>query len=53
MINTDLNKKLRDILNDGNCYNPATIFNPLSARMASDVGFKLGIIPGRIISLDY
>ena len=53
MINTDMNTKLRDLLNDGNCYNPATIFNPLSARIAGDVGFKLGIIPGRIISLDY
>jgi len=53
MISKSLNAKLRELLNDGNCYNPATIFNPLSARLAGDVGFKLGIIPGKIISLDY
>ena len=53
MINTDLNTKLRELLNNGNCYFPATIFNPLSARIAGDVGFKLGIIPGRILSLDH
>ena len=53
MISTSLSTRLRELLNDGNCYNPATIFNPLSARLAGDVGFKLGIIPGKIISLDY
>jgi len=53
MISKNLSAKLRELLNDGNCYNPATIFNPLSARLAGDVGFKLGIIPGKIISLDY
>tara|TARA_Y100000590_G_scaffold364139_1_gene422305 strand:+ start:60800 stop:61654 length:855 start_codon:yes stop_codon:yes gene_type:complete len=53
MINKDLNKKLKKLLLDDKCYNPATIFNPLSARMAADVGFELGIIPGKIISLDY
>ena len=53
MISKSLNAKLRELLNDGNCYNPATIFNPLSARLSGDVGFKLGIIPGKIISLDY
>jgi len=53
MISKNLSAKLRELLNDGNCYNPATIFNPLSARLSGDVGFKLGIIPGKIISLDY
>ena len=53
MISTSLSTKLRELLNDGNCYNPATIFNPLSARIAGDVGYKLGIIPGKIIALDY
>ena len=53
MINTSLSTKLRELLIDGNCYNPATIFNPLSARLAGDVGFKLGIIPGKIVALDY
>ena len=53
MINTSLSTRLRELLIDGNCYNPATIFNPLSARLAGDVGFKLGIIPGKIVALDY
>jgi hypothetical protein len=45
MISTNLNKKLKDLLLDRNCYNPATIFNPLSARMAEQIGFKIGIVP--------
>ena len=53
MISTNLSTRLRELLIDGNCYNPATIFNPLSARLAGDVGFKLGIIPGKIVALDY
>ena len=53
MISTNLSNRLRELLIDGNCYNPATIFNPLSARLAGDVGFKLGIIPGKIVALDY
>ena len=53
MISTSLSARLRELLIDGNCYNPATIFNPLSARLAGDVGFKLGIIPGKIVALDY
>ena len=28
-------------------------FNPLSARLAGDVGFRLGIIPGKILALDF
>ena len=52
MISTSLSTRLRELLIDGNCYNPATIFNPLSARLAGDVGFKLGIIPGKILALD-
>ena len=53
MISTSLSARLRELLIDDNCYNPATIFNPLSARLAGDVGFKLGIIPGKIVALDY
>ncbi len=53
MIKEELNTKLRSILSDNKCYNPATIFNPLSVRIASEVGFSLGIIPGKIVALDY
>ena len=53
MISTNYNKKLKDLLLDRNCYNPATVFNPLSARMAEQIGFKIGIVPGKIISLDF
>lgn len=53
MINVDTNKKLRDLLLDQNCYNAATIFNPLSVRIAEQVGFNIGIVPGKIISLDF
>ena len=40
MISTNLNKKLKDLMLDRNCYNTATIFNPLSARMAEQIGDK-------------
>jgi carboxyvinyl-carboxyphosphonate phosphorylmutase len=53
MLNIDANKKLRDLLLDQNCYNTATIFNPLSVRIAEQVGFNIGIVPGKIISLDF
>ena len=53
MIKEDLNIKLKNILSDAKCYNPATISNPLSARIASEEGFSLGIIPGKIVALDY
>ena len=53
MIKEELNIKLRSILLDDQCYNPATIFNPLSALIASEEGFKLGIIPGKIVALDH
>ena len=35
MINTSLSTRLRELLIDGNCYNPATIFNLLF-----DISFK-------------
>jgi|TARA_B110000438_G_scaffold295828_1_gene339490 carboxyvinyl-carboxyphosphonate phosphorylmutase len=53
LIKLDANAKLRELLYNKNCYNVATIFNPLSVRIAEQVGFNVGIIPGKIISLDY
>ncbi|MGO3738639.1 MAG: isocitrate lyase/PEP mutase family protein [Marinomonas foliarum] len=39
-----------DILTGGNFYPAASVFNPLSAAIAHDVGFKCGVVGGSIVA---
>lgn len=48
---TDRRRRFRAILNGGRCYHPASVFDPLSARIAQDLGFEVGMFAGSTASL--
>ena len=43
---TDRRRRLRAILKGDRCYHPASVFDPLSARIAQDLGFEVGMFAG-------
>lgn len=47
----DLRKDLRTLLSSNQCYYTASTFDPMSARIAADLGFELGILGGSVASL--
>lgn len=44
-------EKFRAILNGEKCISPASVFDPLSARIAEQLGFELGLLAGSTASL--
>ncbi len=48
---TDRRRKFRAILKGERCYHPASVFDPLSARIAQDLGFEVGMFAGSTASL--
>src|SRR5262249_11250917 len=50
MRHTDQRNRLRTLLNGSKCLSPATVYDPLSARVAGKVGFEIGMLPGSLIS---
>ncbi|MCW5623036.1 MAG: isocitrate lyase/PEP mutase family protein, partial [Burkholderiales bacterium] len=42
---------LRALLDADRCVHPASVFDPISARMAADIGFELGMLAGSVASL--
>jgi len=44
-------QKLRNIFNGDRCIHPGSVFDPLSARVAEDLGFEAGMFAGSIASL--
>jgi oxaloacetate decarboxylase len=48
---TDRRRRFRAILNGSRCYHPASVFDPLSARIAQDLGFEVGMFAGSTASL--
>jgi oxaloacetate decarboxylase len=48
---TDRRRRLRAILKGDRCYHPASVFDPLSARIAQDLGFEVGMFAGSTASL--
>ncbi len=44
-------EKFRAILSGERCVHPGSVYDPLSARMAEDVGYELGILAGSTASL--
>ena len=42
---------LRAILSGQRCVRPASVFDPISARIAEDLGFELGMFAGSVASL--
>lgn len=44
-------EKFRAILEGGRCVHPASVFDPISARIAEDIGFEMGMFAGSVASL--
>lgn len=47
----DLRAQFRALLNSNTCYHTASVFDPMSARIAADLGFEVGILGGSVASL--
>jgi carboxyvinyl-carboxyphosphonate phosphorylmutase len=47
---TDRRRRLRAILAGTRCVHPASVFDPLSARIAEDLGFEVGMFAGSVAS---
>ena len=47
----DLRNDFRALLASGKCYYTASTFDPMSARIAADLGFEVGILGGSVASL--
>src|SRR5260370_24941795 len=48
---TDRRKRFRAILAGSRCVHPGSVFDPLSARIAEDLGFEIGMFAGSTASL--
>lgn len=48
---TDRRKRFRDVLSGTRCVHPASVFDPVSARIAEDLGFEIGMFAGSVASL--
>jgi len=47
----DLRRSFRELLASNACYHTASVFDPMSARIAADLGFEVGILGGSVASL--
>ena len=48
---TERRRRVRAILTGTACVHPGSVFDPLSARIAEDLGFEMGMFAGSIASL--
>jgi carboxyvinyl-carboxyphosphonate phosphorylmutase len=48
---TGRRQKFRAILNGAQCFRPASVFDPLSARIAENLGFEIGLFAGSTAAL--
>ncbi|KPU60407.1 isocitrate lyase family protein [Pseudomonas fluorescens] len=46
-----LRRSFRELLASGGCFQTASVFDPMSARIAADLGFEVGILGGSVASL--
>ncbi|WP_236209834.1 isocitrate lyase/PEP mutase family protein [Pseudomonas tohonis] len=47
----ELRTAFRALLNSKTCYHTPSVFDPMSARIAADLGFEVGILGGSVASL--
>jgi carboxyvinyl-carboxyphosphonate phosphorylmutase len=47
---TERRKRLRNIFSGNQCHSPASVFDPLSARVAESVGYEIGMLAGSVAS---
>src|SRR3990172_4021966 len=50
MSHTEQRNRLRALLAGTKCLSPASVFDPLSARVAEIVGFEIGMLAGSVAS---
>jgi oxaloacetate decarboxylase len=48
---TDRRQRFRAVLNGSVCVHPGSVFDPMSARIAEDLGFEVGMYAGSTASL--
>jgi len=48
---TDRRRRFRALLNGERCVHPGSVYDPISARIAEDLGFELGMFAGSTASL--
>nr|WP_314419792.1 oxaloacetate decarboxylase [uncultured Pseudomonas sp.] len=48
---SDLRRNFRELLATPMCVKTASVFDPMSARIAADLGFEVGILGGSVASL--
>ena len=48
---TPRREKFRSLLESDACYHPGSVFDPVSARIAEDLGFEIGMFAGSVASL--
>jgi len=48
---TDRRERFRALLGGDACIHPGSVFDPLSARIAEDLGFEIGMFAGSVASL--
>jgi oxaloacetate decarboxylase len=48
---TDRRERFRAVLNAGRCIHPASVYDPISARIAEDLGYEAGMLAGSVASL--
>ena len=51
LSHTALRRQFRELLASDQCYHTASVFDPMSARIAADLGFEVGILGGSVASL--
>ncbi|MFH1605452.1 MAG: oxaloacetate decarboxylase, partial [Pseudomonadota bacterium] len=48
---TERRERMRALVGGAQCIFPASVYDPISARIAEDLGFELGMFAGSIASL--
>jgi len=48
---TERRERFRRILTGDKCYHPGSVYDPMSARMAEEVGYEFGMFAGSTASL--
>jgi oxaloacetate decarboxylase len=48
---TDRRQRFRAVLEGDRCVHPASVFDPISARIAEDLGFEIGMFAGSVASM--
>ena len=48
---TERRQRFRALLSGERCVHPASVFDPISARIAEDLGFEAGMFAGSVASM--